>query len=335
FTEPVAATSALDPTHYQLSPTRSVRAVALGADPRLVELTVDPVVLGDAYTLTVRDVEDRAQSPNTIPAGSQVVFTPVAYAPAAVGEPPVAGTVTDVDAGANVEGSGIIGARADTFQFAYQLVTGDFDRRVRVARFTPTDPFASAGWMARATLEPNSAFAAVLVTPAQMGAFFLSRAQTGQEAVRSGSHPPNFPEMWLRLARHGSTFQGYASWDGERWTELGRTTLSLPGTVYLGFAVGSNDDASAALVQFRDVGDASAGTPLSQAPRPIETLGPSSRHTALAISEIHYHPRDRADGRRTEFLEIYNGDLIDQDLTGHRLSGAVSYAFPDGYVLPA
>ena len=36
-----------------------------------------------------------------------------------------------------------------------------------------------------------------------------------------------------------------------------------------------------------------------------------------------------------EFVELYNADLIDQDLTGHRLSGDVDFEFPDGYILPA
>ncbi|MHB1307443.1 MAG: lamin tail domain-containing protein [Limisphaerales bacterium] len=59
-----------------------------------------------------------------------------------------------------------------------------------------------------------------------------------------------------------------------------------------------------------------------------EPPGPSSRRTALAITEIHYHPPTRADGRELEFIEIYNSDDAPIDLSGFRLSGEVDYTFP-------
>jgi hypothetical protein len=46
------------------------------------------------------------------------------------------------------------------------------------------------------------------------------------------------------------------------------------------------------------------------------------------VSEIHYHPPDRADGRNLEFLEIHNAGWIEEDLSGHRLSGEIEYLFP-------
>jgi hypothetical protein len=37
---------------------------------------------------------------------------------------------------------------------------------------------------------------------------------------------PSFPDVWLRLARKGSTLQGYSSTDGVTWVDQGTTTLT-------------------------------------------------------------------------------------------------------------
>lgn len=335
FTEAVSVAEATTPSNYSLSSSLVVREARVGSTAAIIELSVDPMTFGRTYTLTVNGVRDQAQTPNTIAPNTTYAFTANEYAPGIVGQPPVPGRVDPATGGADVTGSGEIGGRADHFHFGYQLVSGDFDRRVKVTAFTPTDPFALGGLMARATLESNSVFAASLTTPAQVGSFFYSRASTGAEAVRSGSFPANHPETWLRLARVGSSFRAYASWDGAIWTELGRANLTMPATVFLGFASSSRDASRAARVQFREVADSTGAPVVTTLPRPIETLGPSSRLTPLAITEIMYHPRERADGRNTEFIEIYNADLVDQDLGGYRVSGSVSFVFPEGYVLPA
>src|SRR5262249_46334269 len=41
-----------------------------------------------------------------------------------------------------------------------------------------------------------------------------------------------------------------------------------------------------------------------------EPLGPSSRRTGLVISEIMYHPTNRADGKILEFVELYNSQVF-------------------------
>ncbi len=66
-----------------------------------------------------------------------------------------------------------------------------------------------------------------------------------------------------------------------------------------------------------------------------EPAGPSSRRTGVAITEIMYHPIDRADGRNLEFIEIYNSNPWPEDLGGHRLSGDVGYTFPIGTTITA
>lgn len=68
---------------------------------------------------------------------------------------------------------------------------------------------------------------------------------------------------------------------------------------------------------------------------PAEPPGPSSRRTALAITEILYHPTNRPDGRNLEFIELYNSGLWAEELGGYRLSGDVEFVFPPGTTIPA
>ena len=67
---------------------------------------------------------------------------------------------------------------------------------------------------------------------------------------------------------------------------------------------------------------------------PAESLGPSSRRTALVISEIMYAPAPRLDGRDLEFIELYNPQPWFYDLGGYRLTGAIEFTFPPGTQLP-
>jgi hypothetical protein len=63
--------------------------------------------------------------------------------------------------------------------------------------------------------------------------------------------------------------------------------------------------------------------------------GPSSRRTGLTISEIHYHPPTRLDGRNLEFIELYNSNPWVEELAGYRITGEVGFTFPTGAQIPA
>lgn len=66
-----------------------------------------------------------------------------------------------------------------------------------------------------------------------------------------------------------------------------------------------------------------------------EPAGPSSRRTAIAITEINHTPAARGDGRDLRFVELYNSNPFYQDLSGYRLSGVFDYTLPTGTVLAA
>jgi hypothetical protein len=60
----------------------------------------------------------------------------------------------------------------------------------------------------------------------------------------------------------------------------------------------------------------------------IELPGPSSRRTPIAITEIMYKPAARSDGRKIEFIELYNSNPWPEDISGWRLDGQVQFVFP-------
>lgn len=72
-----------------------------------------------------------------------------------------------------------------------------------------------------------------------------------------------------------------------------------------------------------------------EGPSAEEPLGPCTRRTSWVISEIHYHPLARGDGRNAEFIELFNSQPWPEDLSGYRLSGAVDYTFPSNTIVPA
>ncbi|MCI0747767.1 MAG: lamin tail domain-containing protein, partial [Verrucomicrobia subdivision 3 bacterium] len=255
-----------------------------------------------------------------------------AFTPADIGNPAIAGTFTEVADGYDIVAGGTnIFGNADQFSFYYQEMAGDFDVRVRIASLSLSDAWAKAGLMARETAQARSRFAGAFATPNISGAFFQSRAGTNQTTY-AGQFPVNYPNTWLRLRRVGSALTGYAGIDGQNWSQMGTLNMTnVTGPLLVGLATVSANASRSVRAEYRDYGDATGGT-IASVRLPIEPLGPSSRKTGLIISEIMYHPRHSND---LEFVELFNADLINEDLGGYRLSGAIAYTFPSNTVLRA
>ncbi|MGH7969229.1 MAG: lamin tail domain-containing protein, partial [Limisphaerales bacterium] len=234
----------------------------------------------------------------------------------------------------NVTATGAaIGGYADQFNMNFQVRIGDFDVSLRIAGLSPSDVWAKAGLMARETLDPGARFASALATPAMNGSFFEWRDPAGSLAGTAGIFPANYPNMWVRLKRTGNTFTGYASYDGQNWSQLGSATISMPSQIYFGPVVTSGTTSQATLAQFRDISnvtDASSAVVVN----PHEPAGPSSRKTPIVISEIMYKPAPRTDTNNLEFVELYNSNPWFHDISGYRLVGSsLDYTFPAGSIL--
>jgi hypothetical protein len=162
----------------------------------------------------------------------------------------------------------------------------------------------------------------------------MYRATSGGVAVTTGSSPVAPPNGWLRLQRVGSVFNSYTSYDGLSWQLLGSVTQTMPATLHVGMASASRNVGQAVAVSFRDSGNVTA---VAAATVPsYEPLGPSSRKTGLAISEIMYHPRPTPTGAEgLQFVEIFNSLSIPEDISAYSLDGDIQFTFPTGTVIPA
>ena len=140
---------------------------------------------------------------------------------------------------------------SDEFRFGYRRVTGDFDTRVRVASLSATDAWTKAGLMARESLASNSRNVFAFTTPTTFR--MTTRSATGASTTGNGSVATSIPNAWLRLRRVGSTFQSYYSTNGNTWTLLAQSTVTMSADVYIGIALTSHKPGFAATGQFRDL----------------------------------------------------------------------------------
>ncbi len=336
FSKPVEAASATNRLNYFCSGGITISAAALDSTFTNVFLTTTPLTYGSNYSVTINNVRDQATPPNTIAANTIVTFTALPYAPQDIGGSAIPSTITLVSNGVNVVAAGTdIAGFSDQFNFDYQIRTGDFDIAARISGLSLSDLWAKAGLMARETLDPGARFAASLATPGLNGCYFASRDPAYSTVVTLGSFPANYPYTWLRLRRVGNVFTGYAGYDGQNWSLLGSDTVALPAQIYFGLAISSHKAAVTTTAQFQDIADVTTNNTVTIVVNPSEPLGPSSRKSPIAISEIMYKPAPRADGRNLEYLELYNSNPWFHDLSGYQLTADnLSYTFPSGTVMP-
>ena len=338
FSERVTPVTATNTANYALASTNgslAISSASLGDSQSNVVLRVSTMAEGTTYTLTVNHITDPSTAGNVIAPNSQARFVSRVYIPAAIGNPAFPGSQTAVDHGYDIVGGGLdLNGSSDQCNFSYQPRAGDFDVAVRLAGLSPADVWAKAGLMARETLDPGSRFAASLATPSMVGSFFEWRNPANNPASSSGSFPGNYPNTWLRLQRLGNNFSGFASYDGQTWISLASVSIAMPSQIYVGMAVSSHNPGQPALAQFRDLVQLTNAL-VGSVPYAHEPLGPSSRRTPLAFSEIMYQPAPRSDGLNLEFVEIYNSNPWGDDISGYRLEGAIQYTFPSNTVIQA
>jgi len=136
----------------------------------------------------------------------------------------------------------------DEVTFAYEEITGDFDRIMRVEYQDPSSQWARAGIMARTSLDASvSRDAATTTSP--MGAAMIIRvnpvvqwngtagnnshewvyrdAVGGNYANSGGGGAPTYPTAWIRLQKVGTLFTGFRSSDGQTWVNIGTHDWSV------------------------------------------------------------------------------------------------------------
>jgi fibronectin type 3 domain-containing protein/regulation of enolase protein 1 (concanavalin A-like superfamily) len=170
-----------------------------------------------------------------------VVALPSPWQSADVGTVAATGSAIDTSGVFEVTGSGAdIGGTADAFRYTSQAGTGDCDITTRVTDVQNTNALAKAGVMIRETLNNNSSYAMVAVTPSS-GIQFNYRNGTGAAATVMTNGGLSTP-YWVRVARAGNVFTASCSPNGTTWTTIGSATISMSTSVYIGLPVTSRAD---------------------------------------------------------------------------------------------
>jgi regulation of enolase protein 1 (concanavalin A-like superfamily) len=245
---------------------------------------------------------------------------PSGWANTDIGAVGLAGSAT-YNAGAfTLQGGGTdIWGTVDAFNYSYQPFTNDFSITARVVSQTSTNAWAKSGVMIRETTAAGSAFAAVYVTPGS-GVSMQCRTATGVAAVDLVKQTGVMAPYWVALVRSGDVFTGFSSPDGNTWTQIASTNISMAANVEVGLNVCAHDNTTLDTATFDNV-DLGAPSQFSIAP------------TAVSASSTYgsYWPSNTVDGNLgTRWTSAGTNQWIQYDLGSTNLVSAVDLAFYAG-----
>ncbi len=164
-----------------------------------------------------------------------------------------------------LDGDGTVTAQVTALTGSYSPGAGIASGPDPEAGFTAgLQPWAKAGVIVKASLQPGSDYAAVMITGAH--GVRMQDNYTGDTAGLPGAVSAAAPR-WVRLTRSGDTLTGYDSADGRKWVKIGSVSLAgLPATMQAGLFVTSparvaaeSSAPSVATAVFGHVGLAGAG----------------------------------------------------------------------------
>jgi hypothetical protein len=170
------------------------------------------------------------------------------------GNTPYTGGFTEAPAGTyTMTGSGVdIWSTADEFHFAYKEFTGAGTITAKVESVSNTNEFAKAGVMIRDTLDAESRYAGVFITP-ENGVRFQYRVTEGDITDRQFVEDITAP-YWVKLERtSGGLVRAYYSSDGTNWERFDLMQVSMDTPMYIGLAVTSHDAALTCEATFSNV----------------------------------------------------------------------------------
>ena len=128
----------------------------------------------------------------------------------------------------------------DEFHFAFKQVNDAAKIIAKVESIENTNEFAKAGVMIRDTLDADSKYIGVFITP-ENGVRFQYRNAVGGVTEREFVEGITAPQ-WVRLERTtGGLIRAYYSADGNNWERFGLLQVSMTMPVYAGLAVTSHD----------------------------------------------------------------------------------------------
>ena len=157
-----------------------------------------------------------------------------------IGTVQVKGSATSENGTFTVKGTLDTWGTNDGFHFVWQRLRGDGQIVARVLTVENTMAHAKGGVMFRDSLAANAKHAEACVTPTD-GAQFLARTETGEKTAsfHTGQNKGKLP-YWVKLVRAGDKVSGFESADGEAWSLVGSTNVTLGGEIYAGVVASSH-----------------------------------------------------------------------------------------------
>ncbi len=156
------------------------------------------------------------------------------------------GTYTMTASGVDIWGP------SDEFHYAFKTLNDSGSIIAKVESLDNTNGFAKAGVMIRDSLDTDSTYAAVFVTPEE-GVRLQYRKNAGGTTNREFAEGITAPQ-WVRLERTlGGLVRAYYSADGTTWERFSLVQVAMDMPVYIGLAVTSHDAALTCEAVFTNV----------------------------------------------------------------------------------
>jgi regulation of enolase protein 1 (concanavalin A-like superfamily) len=231
-----------------------------------------------------------------------------------VGSPARPGTAVSTGSGAfTVTGGGAaIWGDADQFQYVYQAVRGNTDIIARVTSLKVTHEGAKAGVMIRESMSAGARHVSMFATGANGWSFQYREVTNGLSYGASG--PSGSAPGWVRLVRSGDIFTAYYSSDGKAWSLVGRETIPMTSSVYVGLAVTSRVSTVTTTGTFTNV---SVSTPVAgNKPPTVSIVSPSAGATYTAPARLVITATASDPDGSVAGVAIYQGTkLLKSDVT--------------------
>ncbi|MGD8786963.1 MAG: LamG domain-containing protein [Phycisphaerales bacterium] len=217
----------------------------------------------------------------------------------------------------NATGSDIWGI-ADEFRYAFKLLSGPGSITAKVESIENTDPWAKAGVMIRQSLDANTKFAAVYITPGSgcrfQGRFNVAVDASSDDTEVTTEQTAITAPYWIRIDRDAlDNFRGYYSSDGVNWVEMSWSpqNTAMPTDVYIGLALTSHNTNEACTAVFSNVQTTGAVSPQVWTQQAIGVDMPSNEAVQMyvVLNENVVVYNDNPDASQVDEWTEWNIDL--------------------------
>jgi hypothetical protein len=183
----------------------------------------------------------------------------------------------------------------DEFHFAFKETSGGARMFAKVESIENTDGFAKAGVMIRDTLEANSAYVGVFITP-ENGVRFQYRYTTDGSTSRLFAEGMTAPQ-WVRVERtSGGLIRAYYSADGKNWEQFDLQQVAMTNPLYIGLALTSHNVELTCEATFSNVNFLDTNVDAQWTDQDIGMLSNSAEPMYVALDDqaVVYHDNPNA-----------------------------------------